>query len=233
MRPCALFSLLSSLFFLLSSIPPEDAERARPWRLHMRDGFCRRNHDPPLKCSDSSRRSTSLWEAVRCWEGSAPLWRLHFGTSGGLLGSVCSLLSSLFSLLLVVVVLRRLDPMRRVTHSTHDKPCQFSCCCSDLERLALSALRLWRPGEVCPLAPLFFLPSHLFARLSAALTAAPIASAALCFVLSGFLFYVPTNESLVSGTAVMLPASPATMLSADCSSSLDRPYAIHPMLGTG
>ena len=92
-------SLLSSLFCLLSSIPPEDAERARPWRLHMRDGFCRRNHDPPLKCSDSSRRSTSLWEAVRCWKGSAPLWRLHFGTSGGLLGSLCSLLSSLCSLL--------------------------------------------------------------------------------------------------------------------------------------
>ena len=99
MRPCALFSLLSSLFFLLSSIPPEDSERARPWRMHMREGFCRRNHDPPLKCSDSSRRSTSLWGAVRCCEGLAPLWRLHFGTSGGLLGSLCSLLSSLFSLL--------------------------------------------------------------------------------------------------------------------------------------
>ena len=57
-----------------------------------------------------------------------------------LLSSLSSLLSSLFSLLLVVVVLRRLDPMRRVTHSTHDKPCQLSCCCSELERLALSAL---------------------------------------------------------------------------------------------
>ena len=84
---------------LLSSTPPSDAERARPWRLHMRDGFCRRNHDPPLKCSDSSRRSTSLLRAVRCRKGSVPLWRLHFGTSGGLLGSVCSLLSSLLSLL--------------------------------------------------------------------------------------------------------------------------------------
>ena len=90
--------LLSSLFSLLSAIPPEDAERARPWRLHMRDGFLRRNHDPPLKCSDSSRRSTSLLPAVWCRQGSVPLWRLHFGTSGGLLGSVCSLLSSLFSL---------------------------------------------------------------------------------------------------------------------------------------
>ena len=80
--------------------------------------------------------------AVRCRTGSVPLWRLHFGTSGGLLGpsALFSLLSSLFSLLLVVVVLRRLDPMRRVTHSTHDKPCQLSCCCSELERLALSAL---------------------------------------------------------------------------------------------
>ena len=57
-----------------------------------------------------------------------------------LLSSLFSLLSSLFSLLLVVVVLRRLDPMRRVTHSTHDKPCQLSCCCSELEPLALSAL---------------------------------------------------------------------------------------------
>ena len=80
------------------------------------------------------------FQAVRCRKGSVPLWRLHFGTSGGLLGSVCSLLSSLFSLLLVVVVLRRLDPMRRVSHSTHDKPCQLNCCCSELERLALSAL---------------------------------------------------------------------------------------------
>ena len=50
--------LLSSLFSLFSSIPPEDAERARPWRLHMRDGFLRRNHDPPLKCSDSSPQQT-------------------------------------------------------------------------------------------------------------------------------------------------------------------------------
>ena len=37
--------------------------------------------------------------AVRCRKGSVPLWRLHFGTSDGLLGSLCSLLSSLFSLL--------------------------------------------------------------------------------------------------------------------------------------
>ena len=80
------------------------------------------------------------FQAVRCRKGSVPLWRLHFGTSGGLLGSVCSLLSSLFSLLLLVVVLRRLDPMRRVSNSTHDKPCQLSCCCSQLERLALCAL---------------------------------------------------------------------------------------------
>ena len=51
------------------------------------------------------------------------------------LSAVFSLLYYLFSLPLVVVVLRRFDPMRRVTHSTHDKPCQLSCCCSELERL--------------------------------------------------------------------------------------------------
>ena len=56
----AICSLLSSLFSLLSSVPPEDAESARPWRLHMRDGFLRRNHDPPLKCSDSSPQQTLL-----------------------------------------------------------------------------------------------------------------------------------------------------------------------------
>ena len=102
--------------------------------------------------------------AVRCRKGSVPLWRLHYGTSGGLFGCVfChlsylfSLLSSLFSLLLVVVVLRRLDPMRRVTHSTHDKPCQFSCCCSELERLALSALFSVR-SSLSALFPLLSLP---------------------------------------------------------------------------
>ena len=104
----------------------------------MREGFWRRNHDPPLKCSDSSRRSTSLslfgtsggliWgplaasfgvsslffllsslfsplssllpeRAVRCPKGLVPLWRLHCGTSGGLWGSLCSLLSPFCSLL--------------------------------------------------------------------------------------------------------------------------------------
>ena len=117
----AICSLLSSLFSLLSAIPPEDAERARPWRLHMRDGFFRRNHDPPLKCSDSSRRSTSIF-LLRPREASRDLfwdlWRLRLGTSGGffsdlfslgisggffadlfsLLSSLFSLLSSLFSL---------------------------------------------------------------------------------------------------------------------------------------
>ena len=119
-------------------MPPEDAERARPFPLHIYEGFCRRNHDHPLKCSDSSRRSASLspfrtsggliWgplvasfgvsslffllsslfsplssplpeRAVRCPKGLVPLWRLHCGTSGGLFGSLCSLLSSLFVLL--------------------------------------------------------------------------------------------------------------------------------------
>ena len=119
-------------------MPPEDAQRARPFRLHIHEGFCRRNHDPPLKCSDSSRRSASLspfrtsggliWgplaasfgvsslffllsslfsplssllpvRAARCPKGLVPLWRLHCGTSGGIFGSLCSLLSSVFVLL--------------------------------------------------------------------------------------------------------------------------------------
>ena len=101
MRPCALFSLFSSLFFLLSSIPPEDAERARPWRLHMRDGFCRRNHDPPLKCSDSSRRSSSLFRRDGVGKGRSPSGGLISGplaASWGL-SALFSLLSSLFSVL--------------------------------------------------------------------------------------------------------------------------------------
>ena len=118
-------------------MPFEDAERARPFRLHIYGGFCRRIHDHPLKCSDSSRRSASLsplwtsggliWgplaasfgvsslllllsslfsplssllpeRAVRCQEGLVPLWRLHCGTSGGLLSSLLSFRSALFSL---------------------------------------------------------------------------------------------------------------------------------------
>ena len=73
-------------------MPPEDAERARPFRLHIYEGFCRRNHDSLLKCSDSSRRSASF----------SP-----FRTSGGLIwgplaasfgvSSLFFLLSSLFS----------------------------------------------------------------------------------------------------------------------------------------
>ena len=35
-----------------------------PWRLHMRDGFFRRIQDSPLKCRDSSRRSTSIFKTV-------------------------------------------------------------------------------------------------------------------------------------------------------------------------
>ena len=94
MRPCSLFSFLSSLFSLLSSIPPEDAERARPWRLHMRDGFCRRNHDPPLKCSDSSRRSTSLFRRDGVGKG-------RFPSAGFISGPLAASwgLSALFSLL--------------------------------------------------------------------------------------------------------------------------------------
>ena len=37
---------------------------AGPWRLHMREGFFRRIQDSPLKCRDSSRRSTSIFETA-------------------------------------------------------------------------------------------------------------------------------------------------------------------------
>ena len=98
-----------TVYPLLSSIPPEDAERARPWRLHMRDGFWRRNHEPPLKCSDSSRRSTSLLRRYGVGKGRSPSGGFISGplaaSSGlsalfSLLSSLCSLLSmhsSLFS----------------------------------------------------------------------------------------------------------------------------------------
>ena len=56
----AIRSLLSSFFSLLSCVPRGDAESAGPWRLHMRDGYLRRNHDPPLKCSESSPQQTLL-----------------------------------------------------------------------------------------------------------------------------------------------------------------------------
>ena len=124
--------LLSSLFSLLSAIPPEDAERARPWRLHMRAAFFRRNHDPPLKCSFSSRRSTTLSGADGVEKGRSLWWGPLAASCGDLwrslgvclLSSLFSLLSSVFSLLLVVVVLRRLDPMSRITHSTLSSACR-------------------------------------------------------------------------------------------------------------
>ena len=40
--------------------PDPDQSPSGPWRLHIHDGSERRIHDPPLKCSDSSRRSTSI-----------------------------------------------------------------------------------------------------------------------------------------------------------------------------
>ena len=75
--------LLSSLFSLLSS------RCVRPSRLRTRRG---QGHGDCICARDSG-------EAGRCRKGSVPLWRLHCGTSGGLLGSLCSLLSSLFSVL--------------------------------------------------------------------------------------------------------------------------------------
>ena len=74
--------LLSSLFSLLSS------RCVRPSRLRTRRG---QGHGDCICARDSG--------AGRCPKGSVPLWRLHCGTSGGLLGSLCSLLSSLFVLL--------------------------------------------------------------------------------------------------------------------------------------
>ena len=43
-----------------SVAPDPDQSHPRPWRLHIHDGSERRLHDPPLKCSDSSRRPTSI-----------------------------------------------------------------------------------------------------------------------------------------------------------------------------
>ena len=81
-RPFALFPLLSSLFSLRSAIPPEDAERARPWRLHMREGFWRGG-------TVSERVGSPLAASFR------DLWR-PLGVS--LLSSLFSLLCALFSL---------------------------------------------------------------------------------------------------------------------------------------
>ena len=128
---------------------------------------CRTKEEGRAKSDDVISSSGGPSMAVWHRKGSVPLVGITGGLIWGplavslglssvfsLLSSLSSLLSSLFSLLLVVVVLRRLDPMRRVTHSTHDKPCQLSCCCSELERLALSALfSLLSSLNICPLLP--------------------------------------------------------------------------------
>ena len=46
--------------------PPLDPDQSPsgPWRLHMREGFFRRIQDSPLKCRDSSRRSTWIFETA-------------------------------------------------------------------------------------------------------------------------------------------------------------------------
>ena len=47
------------------AVPPDPRRSVSgPWRLHMRDGFFRRIQDSPLKCRDSSRRSTSIFETA-------------------------------------------------------------------------------------------------------------------------------------------------------------------------
>ena len=83
-------SLLSSLFSLFSSFAPEDAERARPWRLHMRDGLLRRNHDPPLTSRDSSSRTNLVSQVL--------LFKIaYLRISGCFFGDLFSFLSSRFS----------------------------------------------------------------------------------------------------------------------------------------
>ena len=125
-------------------MPPEDAERARPFRLHIYEGFCRRNHDHPLKCSDSSRRSASL----------SP-----FRTSGGLIwgplaasfgvSSLFFLLSSLFS------------PLSSLL------PCGGGTVPERVgSPLAASLRDLWRPLRVSLLSSLFSLRSALFSLCS-------------------------------------------------------------------
>ena len=86
----AICSLLSSLFSLFSSIPLVDAERARPWRLHMRDGLLRRHHDLFLKCRDSTPPTNPVSQLL--------LFKMaHVRISGCLSCDLFSLLSSCFS----------------------------------------------------------------------------------------------------------------------------------------
>ena len=47
-----------SRMYVVAPDPHQSA--SGPWRLHIHDGSERRIHDPPLKCSDSSRRPTSI-----------------------------------------------------------------------------------------------------------------------------------------------------------------------------
>ena len=44
-----------------ANLPPDPRRSpSGPWRLHILNGSERRIHDPPVKCSDSSRRPTSI-----------------------------------------------------------------------------------------------------------------------------------------------------------------------------
>ena len=130
-----------------------------------------------------------------------------------LLSSLFSLLSSLFSLLLVVVVLRRLDPMRRVTHSTHDKPCQFSC-----SFVFAGVLKGWSPlgGLVWGSLAAFFVISSLFSLL-----------ASLCALLSSLFSLLPSlfsHPSLLSSLFSLL--SLLSSLFSRCCSFLRSLFAL-------
>ena len=106
----SIFSLFSSLFSLFSALFPLPL---RPPEVPAPGGMAKKRVGPPLAASFGD-----LWRPLL---GS--LLSSFFSLLSSLLSllsSLFALLSSLFSLLLVVVVLRRLDPMSRVTHSTHD-----------------------------------------------------------------------------------------------------------------
>ena len=53
---------LTSIFFLLSAFLRSAWGRGerRTLAMHIRNGYLRRNHDPPLKCSESSPQHTLL-----------------------------------------------------------------------------------------------------------------------------------------------------------------------------
>ena len=87
--------------------------------------------------------------AVRCPKGLVPLWRLHCGTSGGLFGSLCSLLSSLFVLLSSLSALFRLVSLPLLSQiQLRTCPLRSSHQANDVAPNSLDPLRLspWPGG---------------------------------------------------------------------------------------